>query len=253
MSAALAILVPLVGIVAACAALGISRATFYRAKKPASPTKKRPRPARALPDPERAGVLAELNSLRFADKAPAQVYATLLDEEKYLCSIRTMYRILASAGQVQERRKQRRHPTHTKPQLVARAPNQVWVWDITKVPGPERGVYYCLYVVLDIFSRAVVGWTIAPTESAALWREVVEDACKRHHIAPGQLTIHADRGSPMTAKSTALLYADLGITASHSRPRVSNDNAFAETAFKTFKYRPEMPERFGSLADARAF
>lgn len=253
MIAAMAILVPLVGIVSACAALGISRATFYRAKRPAPPARQRPRPARALPDAERAEVLAVLNSVRFADKAPAQVYATLLDEKKYLCSIRTMYRILADAGQVQERRNQRRHPTHTKPQLVARAPNQVWVWDITKVPGPERGVYYCLYVVLDIFSRAVVGWTIASTESAELWREVVEDACKRHRIEPEQLTIHADRGSPMTAKSTALLYADLGITASHSRPRVSNDNAFAESAFKTFKYRPEIPERFGSLADARAF
>jgi putative transposase len=252
-SAAVALLVPLVGIVAACAALGISRATFYRAKQPAQPATPRPRPARALSDEERANVLAVLNSVRFSDKAPAQVYATLLDENMFLCSIRTMYRILAAAGHVQERRNQRRHPTHTKPQLVARAPNQVWVWDITKVPGPERGVYYCLYVVLDLFSRAVVGWTIAATESAELWRAVVEDACNRHDIAPGQLTIHADRGAPMTAKSTALLYADLGITASHSRPRVSNDNAFAETAFKTFKYRPEMPERFGSLEDARGF
>ena len=238
MSAALTILVPLVGIVVACAALGISRATFYRARRPALTAKPRPRPVRSLPDTERADILAALNSVRFADKAPAQVYATLLDEETFLCSIRTMYRILAAAGQVQERRNQRQHPTHIKPQLVARAPNQVWVWDITKVPGPERGVYYCLYLVLDIFSRAVVGWTIATTESAELWRDVVEDACKRHGIEPGQLTIHADRGSPMTAKSTALLYADLGVTASHSRPRVSNDNAFAETAFKTLKYRP---------------
>lgn len=253
MSAALSILVPLVGIVVACAALGISRATFYRARRPALTAKPRPRPVRSLPDTERADILAALNSVRFADKAPAQVYATLLDEETFLCSIRTMYRILAAAGQVQERRNQRQHPTHIKPQLVARAPNQVWVWDITKVPGPERGVYYCLYLVLDIFSRAVVGWTIATTESAELWRDVVEDACKRHGIEPGQLTIHADRGSPMTAKSTALLYADLGVTASHSRPRVSNDNAFAETAFKTLKYRPEVPERFGSLEDARAF
>ncbi len=253
MNAAMIVLVQLVGIVAACAALGINRATFYRARRPVQPAKSRPRPARSLPDEERSNILLELNSVRFADKAPAQIYATLLDENKFLCSIRTMYRILAAAGQTQERRNQRRHPAHTKPQLVARAPNQVWVWDITKVPGAERGVYYCLYVVLDIFSRAVVGWTIASTESADLWRDVVEDACKRHGIEPGQLTIHADRGSPMTAKSTALLYADLGITASHSRPRVSNDNAFAETAFKTLKYRPEVPERFGSLEDARVF
>ncbi|HYW32915.1 MAG TPA: IS3 family transposase [Gemmatimonas sp.] len=249
----MAILVPLVGIVAACTALGVSRATFYRAKKPTVPPKPRPCPARALPEAERADVLSTLNSVRFADKAPAQVYATLLDEETFLCSIRTMYRILAAAGLVHERRNQRRHPPHVKPQLVARAPNQVWVWDITKVPGPERGVYYCLYVVLDIFSRAVVGWTIAMTESAELWREVVVESCTRHGITPGQLTMHADRGSPMTAKSTALLYADLGITTSHSRPRVSNDNAFAETAFKTLKYRPEMPDRFGSLEDARTF
>ena len=253
MSAAMAILVPLVGIMAACAALGVSRATFYRARKPAAPPKARPRPPRALPDAERTDVLSTLNSVRFADKAPAQVYATLLDEEKFLCSIRTMYRILAAAGLVHERRNQRRHPAHVKPQLVARAPNQVWVWDITKVPGPERGMYFCLYVVLDIFSRAVVGWTIAMTESAELWRDVVVESCTRHGIKPGQLTMHADRGSPMTAKSTALLYADLGITTSHSRPRVSNDNAFAETAFKTLKYRPEMPDRFGSLEDARTF
>ena len=249
----MAILVPLVGIVAACVALGVSRATFYRAKEPAAPPKPRVRPARALPEAERANVLSTLNSVRFADKSPAQVYATLLDEEKFLCSIRTMYRILAAAGLVHERRNQRRHPAHVKPQLVARAPNQVWVWDITKVPGPERGVYFCLYVVLDIFSRAVVGWTIAMTESAELWRDVVVESCTRHGIKPGQLTMHADRGSPMTAKSTALLYADLGITTSHSRPRVSNDNAFAETAFKTLKYRPEMPDRFGSLEDARTF
>lgn len=164
MNAAMIVLVQLVGIVAACAALGINRATYYRTKQPVQPAKPRPRPARSLLDEERANILMELNSVRFADKAPAQIYATLLDENKFLCSIRTMYRILAAADQSQERRNQRRHPTHTKPQLVARAPNQVWVWDITKVPGAERGVYYCLYVVLDIFSRAVVGWTIAFTD-----------------------------------------------------------------------------------------
>lgn len=249
----LSFLVPLVGILAACAALGVCRASYYRAKQPPKPAAPRPRPARALSDAQRAEVLAVLDSDQYADKAPAQVYAALLDDQKHLCSIRTMYRVLADAGQVRERRDQRRHPRRVKPQLVARAPNQVWTWDITKVPGPEKGVFYFLYVVLDIFSRSVVGWAVTASESAAVGQHVIDDACTRHDIRPGQLTIHADRGSPMTARSTALLYADLGITQSHSRPSVSDDNPFSEAAFKTFHYQPTMPDRFGSLADARAF
>lgn len=253
MTSALSILVPLVGIVAACAALGVCRASYYRAKRPPAPPTPRPRPARALSDAERAEILAVLDSDRFADKAPAQVYAELLDEDRYLASIRTMYRVLAGAGQVRERRDQRRHPAYVKPHLVARAPNQVWSWDITKVPGPVRGAYYCLYVVLDIFSRAVVGWTVTPSESAAVAQRLIADACQRHGVQPGQLTIHADRGSPMIAKSTALLYADLGIAQSHSRPHVSDDNPYSESAFRTFHYHPTTPDRFGSLQDARAF
>lgn len=253
MTTALSILVPLVGIVAACAALGLCRATYYRAQRPPASPKPRARPARALSDAERGEILAVLDSERFADKAPAQVYAELLDENRYLGSIRTMYRVLADAGQVRERRDQRRHPTYVKPHLVARAPNQVWTWDITKVPGPVRGVYYSLYVVLDIFSRAVVGWVLAPSESAEVAQPMLEDAYRRHDVQPGQLTVHTDRGSPMTAKSTALLYADLGIVQSHSRPSVSDDNPFSEAAFKTFLYQPTMPDRFGSLEDARAF
>lgn len=246
-------LIPLVGIVVACAALCVSRASFYRAKAPPKPRPPRPRPPRALDDAERAEVLAVLDSDRFADKAPAQVYAELLDDDRYLCSIRSMYRVLAAAAQVQERRDQRRHPTYVKPQLEARRPNQVWSWDITKVPGPVRGLYYSLYVVLDIFSRYVVAWTVAPTESAAIGQQLIDGACVEHGVVPGQLTVHADRGSPMTAKSTAQFFIDLGITQSHSRPSVSDDNPFSEAAFKTFLYRPGIPERFGSLEDARAF
>jgi putative transposase len=249
----LTFLIPLVGVVAACAALGVPRASHYRGKAPPRPPKPRPRPARALRDEERATVLAVLDSERFADKAPAQVYAQLLDENEYLCSIRTMYRILDDADQVKERRHQRRHPTYVKPQLVAHAPNQVWSWDITKVAGPVKGVYYCLYVVLDIFSRYVVAWTVTPSESAAVGQKLIDDACQRHDVQPGQLTVHADRGSPMTAKSTAQLFIDLGITQSHSRPSVSDDNPFSEAGFKTFLYRPGMPDRFGSPEDCRTY
>jgi putative transposase len=251
--AGVAFLIPLVGIVAACAALCVSRASYYRTLVPPAPRTPRPRPPRALDDAERGEVLAVLDSDRFADKAPAQVYAELLDGGRYLCSVRSMYRVLAAAAQVRERRDQRRHPTYVKPQLEARAPNQVWSWDITKVPGPVRGVYYSLYVVLDIFSRYVVAWAVAPTEAAAIGQQLIDGACVQQGVAPGQLTVHADRGSPMTAKSTALLYVDLGITQSHSRPSVSDDNPFSEAAFKTFLYRPDMPERFGSLEDARGF
>jgi len=193
-----------------------------------------------------------LNSDRFADKAPAQVYADLLDEDKYHCSIRTMYRILATEGEVRERRNQLRHPQYVKPELLARAPNQIWSWDITKLKGPEKWTYFYLYVVLDIFSRYIVGWMLARRESAQLGQDLVRSAWERQGIDAGQLTVHADRGSPMIAKSTALLYADLGIGKSHSRPHVSNDNPFSEAGFKTLKYRPEMPNRFGSIQDARS-
>lgn len=244
-------LAPVVGLVAACAALAVSRATFYRRQAPPAPRERRPASHRALPADERAHVLAVLNSDRFADKAPAQVWADLLDEEKHLCSVRTMYRILAASGEVRERRDQLRHPHYAKPELLATAPNQVWSWDITKLKGPEKWTYFYLYVVLDIFSRYVVGWMVAERESAALGQDVVRTACERQSVEPGQLIVHADRGSPMVAKSTALLYADLGIGKSHSRPHVSNDNPFSEAHFKTLKYRPELPDRFGSIQDTR--
>jgi putative transposase len=198
-------------------------------------------------------VIDILHSERFVDKAPAQVWATLLDEQTYLCSPRTMYRILAEQGEVRERRNQLRHPNYTKPELLAEAPNQVWSWDITKLLGPVKWTYFYLYVILDIFSRYVVGWMVAHRESAALARRLIETACRNQRIEPGQLTIHADRGGAMRSKSLALLLADLGVTKTHSRPHVSNDNPFSESQFKTLKYCPQFPERFGSIQDARAF
>lgn len=247
----LAFLVPLVGIVAACITLGVSRASYYRAQKPKPEPKPRPRPARALTDEERARVLATLDDKAFMDKAPAQVYAKLLEDGEYLCSERTMYRVLAKHDQVRERRAQRRHPEYVKPQLVATAPNQVWSWDTTKLPGPTKGTYFTLYVIVDIYSRYIVGWQVTKRESAVVAQALIEACCKKQRVTPGQLTIHADRGSPMVAKSTAQLYVDLGIAKSHSRPHTSNDNPYSESNFRTLKYRPDMPERLGSVEHAR--
>lgn len=244
-------LVPLVGVVAACAALCMSRSRYYRAQKPKPAAKPRPRPPRALSDDERAKVLATLDSDEFMDKAPAQVFAKLLEDGTYLCSTRTMYRVLAANDQVRERRAQRQHPAYVKPQLVATAPNQVWTWDITKLPGPTKGTYFSLYVILDLYSRYIVGWQVAGRESAAVYQELVKACCQDQGVVSEQLTIHSDRGAPMTAKSTALLYADLGIAKSHSRPYTSNDNPYSESNFRTMKYRPDMPDELGSLEHAR--
>ena len=249
--AALTHLVPLVGVAAACVALCASRATYYRARIPKPVSKPRPRSRRALTDAERAHVLAILDSEEFMDKAPAQVFAKLLEDGKYLCSTRTMYRVLAANAQVRERRAQRQHPTYTKPQLVATAPNQVWTWDITKLPGPTKGTYFSLYVILDLYSRYIVGWQVARRESAAVYQELAKACCKAQGVVREQLTIHSDRGAPMTAKSTALLYVDLGIAKSHSRPYTSNDNPYSESNFRTMKYRPDMPHQLGSLEHAR--
>jgi putative transposase len=181
------------------------------------------------------------------------VYATLLDEGTYLCSERTMYRILDKHQEIKERRNQRKHPQYKKPELLATGPNEVWSWDITKLKGPVKWTYFYLYVILDIFSRYVVGWMVATRETAALARQLIEETCRKQGIGPGELILHADRGSPMKAKTTALLLADLGIGKSHSRPHVSNDNPFSESQFKTMKYNPQFPERFGSPMDARGF
>lgn len=245
-------LAPTVGLTAACAALGVARATLYRHR---TPRVSRPRraPPRTLSPLERQRVLGTLNSSAFVDLAPAQVYARLLDQQQYLCSIRTMYRVLQENQQVRERRDQLRHPHYHKPELLATGPNELWSWDITKLLGPAKWTYYYLYVVLDVYSRYVVGWTLAACESAALAERLIAQACRQQGITPGQLTIHADRGSSMTSRTVALLLSDLGVLKSHSRPHVSNDNPFSEAHFKTLKYRPEFPERFGSLQDARAF
>jgi putative transposase len=245
-----------VGRAAACRALNVPRASLYRhlrPSEPAGPAVPRRSPPRALAPAEQQRVLDVLHSDRFQDKAPAQVFATLLDEGTYLCSLRTMYRILEQAGEVRERRDQLRHPHYQRPQLLATGSNQVWSWDITKLLGPVKWTYFYLYVILDIFSRYVVGWMVAERESAELAKRLIAETCRKQNIGPDQLTIHADRGTSMTSKPVALLLADLGVTKTHSRPHVSDDNPFSESQFKTLKYRPEFPERFGSIQDARAF
>ena len=197
-------------------------------------------------------MLDVLHEPRFIDLAPAQVYATLLDEGTYHCSEQTMYRVLAREHEVRERRAQRRHPVYTAPELLATAPNQLWSWDITKLKGATTWSWFHLYVILDVFSRYVVGWMVAHRESAALAERLIGESCVRQDISRGQLTIHADRGSSMTSKPVAFLMADMGITKTHARPHVSNDNPYSEAQFKTLKYRPGFPERFGSVEDARA-
>jgi putative transposase len=244
-----------VGKRAACQALGVARASLYRYTQPAGSTIPIPRPSppRALSGEERATVLDQLNSERFIDQAPAEVYATLLDEGQYLCSVRTMYRILDQHDQVRERRNQLAHPAYQKPELLATGPNQVWSWDITKLLGPAKWTYFYLYVILDIFSRYVVGWMVASRETATLAEKLIRETCHKQTIIPGQLTVHADRGSSMISKPVALLLADLGVTKTHGRPHTSNDNPFSESHFKTLKYRPEFPDRFGSIEDGRVF
>ena len=271
---------PVVGVIAACEAVGVARATFYRRERrqiggsadlqgaslrhegaagerseqiltgPSMLPRAHPR---ALSAAERAAVLATLHSPRFQDTAPAAVYATLLDEQTYLASERTMYRLLAAEGETRPRRDQLVHPTYSKPELLATAPNQVWSWDITKLLGPAKWTYYYLYVILDVYSRYVVGWMVAHREQAELAERLIAETLAKQDIPAGQLTLHADRGSSMTSKPVAFLLADLGVTKTHSRPHVSNDNPYSESQFKTLKYRPGFPDRFASIEEARAF
>lgn len=244
------------GLKSACEGLSFCRASFYRWKKRLdSPgaDHPRPRPALSLSQDERQRVLDVLHSERFVDKAPTEVYATLLDEGIYLCSIRTMYRILAQEGEVRERRQQRRHGKYEKPEKLATAPNQLWSWDITKLKGPMKWTYFYLYDVMDIFSRYVVGWMVAYRESAELAKRLISETCQKQNIEPNQLTIHSDRGPSMKSKPVAYLLADMGITKSHSRPYVSNDNPYSEAQFKTLKYCPEFPGWFGCIEDSRRF
>jgi putative transposase len=256
---AVAELAPVTGTRAACAAVGCAQAGWYRRHRQGPPPH-RPEPIshrdrrqpRVLNPAERQAILDVLHSDRFADAAPAEVWATLLDEGTYLGSVSTFYRVLRSQGEVRERRRQATRPAAVKPELMASAPNQVWSWDITKLLGPAKWTYYYLYVILDIFSRYVTGWMVTTRESAALAERLICETCAKQQIRTGQLAIHADRGSSMTSKSVAFLLADLGVTQSHSRPHVSNDNPFSESQFKTLKYRPCFPGQFGSIQDARA-
>ena len=226
-----------VGVKPACAALEVSRSTLYRRRGPSTGQQQpRPTPARALSETERGEVFDTLCSERFVDRSPAEVVATLLDEEVYLCSERTMYRVLASEVPVQERRAQRTHPEYKKPELMATAPNQVWSWDITRLLGPKKWSYYYLYVIMDIYSRYVVGWMVADRENSALAGRLIQQSCLKHGVQPRVLTLHSDRGAPMTSQCTAQLLADLGVTRSLSRPQVSDDNPFSEAQFKTLKY-----------------
>jgi putative transposase len=213
----------------------------------------RPSPPRALTADERQQVLDILHHERFQDCPPAAVQATLLDEGQYHCSIRTMYRLLAQEGESGDRREQLIHPLYQKPELLATAPNQLWSWDITKLRGPVKWTYFYLYVALDVFSRYVVGWMIAPRESGELAKLFLEETILKHDISPGQLNIHSDRGRPMISKPVAFMLADLGVTKTHSRPYVSDDNSYSESQFHTLKYRPDFPDCFGCLDDARAF
>lgn len=244
-----------VGIAPACRALGVPRAGIYRHRQPrrTRPEAPRRRPPNALARHERKAVLETLHGERFVDKAPREVFATLLDEDSYLCSVRTMYRILDAEGEVRERRNQVRRLNYKKPELLAVAPNQVWSWDITKLRGPITWSYFYLYVILDIFSRYVVGWMVAERESALLAERLIKDTLEKQGIGRHQLTLHADRGSSMKSKTVAQLLADMGVTKSHSRPQVSDDNPYSESQFKTLKYAPEFPDRFGSAEDARGF
>lgn len=248
-----------VGVVRACTVMHLDRSAVYRARAQARRLRVapplasvRPRPPLAFSDAEQQRVLEALNSERFADCSPGHTYATLLDEGIYLGSVRTMYRLLAGCDAVRERRNQRTHPAYAKPQLLATQANEVWSWDITKLGGPQKWTCFHLYVILDIFSRYVVGWMIAHRESAELAKRLIADTVAKQHITPGRLTLHADRGTSMRSKPVAALLVDLEVAKTHSRPHVSDDNPYSEAQFKTLKYRPDFPDRFGCIEDARA-
>jgi len=249
---------PELGIRTTCEVLGVPRATYYRHQTKRMKVVDPPEPSappsspRALSPEERAAVLELLCSERYVNASPRTVWATELDEGRYHCSVSSMYRILTEEADVRERRNQLRHPNYVRPELLATAPNQLWSWDITKLKGPGKSVYFCLYVILDVFSRYVVGWMVAGRESQTLAAQLIQESCRKQQILEGELTLHADRGSSMKSKTVAQLLMDLGVAKTHSRPHVSNDNPYSEAAFKTMKYHPEFPGRFGSVEDARA-
>ncbi len=245
------------GITTACQVLAVPRSWYYRQKVAGSQIqvkpKSRPTPQQALSEAEKAEVRTVLNSVRFADESPREVYATLLDEGRYLCHWRTMYRVLAEHEEVRERRNQRQHPQNAKPQLLASKPNELWSWDITLLKGPTRRLFYYLYVILDVYSRFVVGWLVAQGESSEVAEILITATCDKQNIRRDQLTLHADRGSAMRAKTVAQMLADLGVTRTHSRPYTPNDNPYSEAQFKTMKYRPDYPDRFEGLDQARSW
>jgi len=243
-----------IGVRAACQALGLPRCRYYRKRRaPSSSPRPQVVPTRKLSPEERQEVLSVLNSPAYVDQSAREVYASLLDKGRYLCSLRTMYRVLKEHNEVRERRNQLRHPIYQKPELLATGPNQVWSWDITRLLGPVKWSYYYLYVVLDIYSRYVVGWMLAMREDGWLAEQLLTETIQRYAIVPGQLTVHADRGRPMLSKPMAFLLADLGVTKTHSRPYTSNDNPFSEAQFKTMKYRPDYPTHFGCPQDAHTW
>lgn len=240
-----------IGVKSACEVLNVPRSRVYRDRQAKAEALPRPTPSHALSLAEKVQVRETLNSERFMDQAPRQVYAALLDEGTYLCHWRTMYRILSAHNEVRERRLIRRHPVYKKPELLATAPNQVWSWDITWMRGVPKLEKYPLYTVLDIFSRYVVGWMIAKVESSELAKQLIAETARKQGIQPDQLTLHADNGRPMKGKPLSQLLVDLGISKSHNRPHTSNDNPFSEAQFKTMKYRPDYPDRFALIDEAR--
>ena len=245
-------LTPIIGTRPACRAVGASPATIHRRRRPREPKppKPRPTPARALTAPEREQVLEVLHSERFVDVSPEETWATLLDDGTYLCSPRTMYRILAALhGGVRERRNQLTHPPYAKPELLAERPNELWSWDISKLKAQPRGSWFFLYVALDVFSRYIVGWTVQHRETGELAKALIEQAIGQQPITPSIL--HADRGAPMRSKHLSELLDDLGVSKTHSRPYTSSDNPYSESNFKTLKYRPAFPARFDSIEHAR--
>ncbi|MDQ3328889.1 MAG: IS3 family transposase [Chloroflexota bacterium] len=256
LNSAMMAIAPQIGIAAACIGLGVARATFYRAQRPVSVQQANvPRASspRALSTLEQHTILDWLHEPTYADLSPRTVFAMLLDAGRYLASVSTFYRLLRASGETRGRRNELTHPAYAKPELLASGPRELWSWDITKLKGPAKWVCFHLYVILDVFSRYVVGWMIAPRESAELAYELIAATCDKEGIVRGQLTLHADRGTSMRSKPVALLLADLGVTKSHSRPHVSDDNPYSEAQFKTLKYQPAFPARFDSIEHARAF
>ena len=238
----------------ACRTLGASRATLYRhTSLPTPPSPRLGQPPRTLSPDEVSTLHRVLHEERFMDQPPAEIFAQLLSEGTYVASIRTMYRYLDRWGEVHERRNQRPGGPHAMPSLTATAPDQIWTWDITKLAGPQSGIFFYVYVMIDLFSRYVVGWMVAERENGDLASSFLRQTMSLRGIEPKGLTIHSDRGSPMTCKTTTQMLATLGVTKSLSRPHVSDDNAFSEAQFKTLKYQPDFPGRFGSLFHAKAY